>query len=282
MNPRVGAIAVETGKEEELAQDWRRFKEHGDPEARERLILAYANLVKYVAGRVAVALPPHVEMDDLISYGVFGLVDAIEKFDAARGVKFETYALSRVKGAIIDGLRATDWVPRSVRQKARELEQVIGRLEARLGRAATDEEVCAELGLTPSEYHLLLAEVRGAALCSLDELWTADPDDESTLAVGSMVQDRTAEDPSESVEEQEMHRLLAQALRELPERERLVLTLYYYEELTLKEIGQVLGVTESRVSQIHTQAILRLRGRIRPLVSQPSAASNLAAKEGEP
>lgn len=255
----------------EMEAVWRCFKESGDPAARESLILAYAALVKFVAGRVAIALPPHIDMDDLISYGIFGLVDAIEKFDFARGVKFETYALPRVKGAIIDGLRATDWAPRSVRHKARELEQAVGALEARLGRAATDHEVCSELGLSPADYHQLLVDVRAATLTSLDEFWVGDPDEEGNIPFLSMVRDETSEDPETVVEQQELHSLLASSLMAIPERERLVLTLYYYEGLTLKEIGQVLGVTESRISQIHTQAILRLRSRIRPLVGAPGA-----------
>lgn len=266
----MSGTTLESDRETEIAAYWADFKETGSAQARERLILHYVPLVRYVAGRVAIGLPANVDFDDLVSYGVFGLVDAVEKFDLNRGIKFETYAIARIRGAIIDGLRAVDWIPRSVRQKAKELEQAIAELEARLGRPASDREVSESLGLTVEQYHELLSEVKGIALASLDEMWTGESDDDGNGGVrfGEMIEDRASEDPSLAVESDEMRRLLADAIDRLPERERLVVALYYYEELTLREIGEVLGVSESRVSQIHTKALLRLRGKLSRL--QPS------------
>lgn len=241
---------------------WEEFKKTQNPDAREKLILAYAPLVKYVAGRVSIGLPPNIDFDDLVSYGMFGLVDAVEKFDLSRGVKFETYAINRIRGAIIDGLRAADWVPRSVRQKAKEMEKAIATLEARLGRPAEDEEIALALGISLADYHRLINELHSIALASLDEVWAKDSDDESGLRIGQMVENVASEDPMAEVAEKEVKRLLAEAIDALPERERLVISLYYYERLTLKEIGQALSVSESRVSQLHTRALLRLRGRL--------------------
>lgn len=240
---------------------WRAYKERGEEEARDRLILAYASLVKYVASRVAGGLPPSVDFDDLVSYGILGLLDALEKFDPGRGVKFETYALPRIRGSIIDGLRHVDWVPRSVRQRARQLEEVLASLENRLGRAARDEEVAEALGLSLDDYHRLLQEVHGVTLFSLDELWGGGGTGER-LALGQMIEDPAGGEPGEPVEQEEVRRILAEAVDALPERERLVIALYYYEGLTLKEIGQVLSVSESRVSQLHAKAVLRLRARL--------------------
>lgn len=258
------ALAAETeqatsARTPRLERLWKAYKEKGSAEARERLILEYAPLVKHVAGRLAVMLPPYVEFDDLVSYGIFGLVEAVERYDADRGVKFETYAATRIRGAIIDGLRAADWVPRSVRHKARELEKSLAVLEGQLGRAASDEEVAAALGISVAEYDRLVTELAGTSLVSLDEVWVADPEEETQLRLMETVSNTTSPSPEESVEEKEMARLLAEAVEALPERERLVVALYYREGLTLKEIGRVLDVTESRVCQIHTKAVLRLR-----------------------
>ena len=246
----------------ELERAWEEFKTTGSPEAREALILAYVPLVKYVAGRVSVGLPSNVDFDDLVSYGVFGLVDAVEKFDPDRGVKFETYAVARIRGAVIDGLRSIDWVPRSVRKKSKELEQTIGALEAKLGRPATDQEIAEALNITVEEYYELLSEVKGVSLASLDEVWSGDPEEDGKIPFGQMIENTRSEDPTARVEDVEVKRVLAEAIDHLPERERLVVALYYYEGLTLKEIGEVLNVSESRISQIHTKAILRLRGRL--------------------
>ncbi|MEW6523388.1 MAG: FliA/WhiG family RNA polymerase sigma factor [Bacillota bacterium] len=241
---------------------WQVFKHTQDSVSRETLILRYVPLVKYVAGRLAVSLPKHVEVDDLYSYGIFGLMDAIEKFDPARGVKFETYAMARIRGAILDGLRALDWVPASVRQKRKELEQAFALLEMRLGRAASDREVAEYLNLTPSQYDARVAEVGGAALLSLEEAWFGAEDGDGRVRTAETIADQNARDPVKELQDQETQRLLAEAIERLPERERTVVALYYYEGLTIREIGEVLGVTPSRVSQLHTKAILRLRGRL--------------------
>lgn len=255
MARQLPARAVDT------AEVWQSFKRSHDPELREQLILRYASLVKYVAGRIAVGLPRTVEFDDLLSWGVFGLIDAVEKFDPQREVKFETYAIARIRGAILDGLRATDWIPRSVRQKARKLEETIAALERRLGRAATDAEVAEALGVSVEEYHQLLTDVQATTVLSLEEAWSQQ-NEEDGLRVRETVADPTSNDPEEQLAQREMLDELVQALDRLPERERLVITLYYYEGLTLKEIGKVLGVSESRISQIHTKAVLRLRAHL--------------------
>lgn len=252
-----------------LAELWRRYKKTRSRQLREQLILEYAPLVKHVAGRMAVVLPPYVDFDDLVSYGIFGLVEAVERYDLERGVKFETYAATRIRGAILDGLRAADWVPRSVRQKEREVEQAMARLEGQLGRAATDEEVAAELGLSVQEYDRLVSELSGASMVSLDDVWVADPEEESQLRVVETLSDDTSQSPEARVDEQEMERILAEAVDRLPERERTVVALYYRDGLTLKEIGRVLGVTESRVCQIHGKAILRLRAYLREALGGP-------------
>lgn len=241
---------------------WKAFKRTGDRAAREALILRYAPLVKYVAGRLAVALPASVDFDDLVSYGTFGLIDAVEKFELSRGVKFETYALARIRGGIIDGLRLSDWVPRSVRQKARHFETVSQRLESSLGRAATDAELAAALELSAEEYQNLVSELACTTLTSLDEVWRGDEDGGDGVRMLDGLADENAEDPLASAEFSELKRALAAAVDQLPERERLVIALYYREGLTLKEIGRVLEVTEARVSQIHTKAVLRLRGKL--------------------
>jgi RNA polymerase sigma factor for flagellar operon FliA len=245
-----------------VAQLWREYKADGPPEVRERLILHYSPLVKFVAGRVAAGLPQSIEQSDLVSYGIFGLIDAIDKFDPGRGFKFETYAISRIKGAIIDELRSIDWVPRSVRAKARAVERAYSKLENELKRTPEDREVAAELGMTETELDTVLSQVSFTGLVALDELLAAGGSDRSgSSTVMDTIADR-AHDPVEAFELDEMKHLLADAINRMPDRERLVLTLYYYEGLTLAEIGGVLGVTESRVCQIHTKAILQLRGRL--------------------
>jgi RNA polymerase sigma factor for flagellar operon FliA len=245
-----------------VAALWDSYKSNNTPEARERLILHYSPLVKFVAGRVAAGLPQNVEQTDLVSYGIFGLIDAIDKFDPERGFKFETYAISRIKGAIIDELRSIDWVPRSVRAKARAIERAYSKLENELKRNPDDSEVAAELGVTKAELDHTLSQVSFTGLVALDELiGRGSGDNDSGSTVGDHVSDR-AYDPVEAFEVDEMKHLLADMINRMPDRERLVLTLYYYEALTLAEIGQVLGVTESRVCQIHTKAILQLRSRL--------------------
>jgi RNA polymerase sigma factor for flagellar operon FliA len=246
----------------DVAAVWAAFKETRDPQARDSLILNYSPLVKYVAGRLSSSLPQTVDTADLISYGIFGLIDAIEKYDPSRGIKFETYAIARIKGAIIDELRAMDWVPRSVRARAREIEAAYITLENRLKRVPEDAEVAAELGITVKELQDLFTKLSYTTVMSFEEMWVGSTDrEERTNAAGSIA-DEAAEDPVEIFESAELKQILASAIERLPEREKVVIALYYYEGLTLKEIGAVLGVTESRVSQLHTKAVLRLRARL--------------------
>lgn len=240
---------------------WTRYKVEQDSTARDELILNYSPLVKYVAGRLASSLPQTVDTADLISYGIFGLIDAIEKFDPERAIKFETYAISRIKGAIIDELRAMDWVPRSVRSRAREIEAAYVALENTLRRVPSDQEVADYMNVTIKEFQVLLAKLSYTSVVSFEELWVGGERDEGQNAIGS-IKDDTAEDPVAIFETGEIKEILAGAIDKLPERERTVVALYYYEGLTLKEIGQVLGVTESRVSQLHTKAVLRLRAKL--------------------
>ena len=239
---------------------WQAYLEMGSQDARQRLVEQYLRVVRYVAGRMAVGLPHYVEYNDLVSAGLLGLIQAIDNFDHQRGIKFETYAIPRIRGAILDELRSQDWFPRSLRRKAKQVELAYATLEVRLGRPATDEEIARELGIPVGELDGLLSEVSLATIMSLD----ADPngDDEQQSGMGDYLPDPRSDDVERSIAEQEMRELIAHRLAELPEKEQLVLVLYYYEELTLKEIGEILDVTESRVCQIHTKAILRLKGKI--------------------
>ncbi len=245
-----------------IAELWRTYKADGDPAVREKLILHYSPLVKYVAGRVGVGLPPNIEQADLVSYGIFGLIDAIEKFDIERSIKFETYAISRVRGAIIDELRAIDWIPRSVRYKAREVERAYAELEGRLHRTPTEAEVADHMGIRVGDLHHIFSQVSYVNVVALDELLSVGGEKGDSLTLGDTLEDKGAEDPVLAFEGEETKYLLARAINQLPEREKIVVTLYYYEGLTLAEIGQVLGVTESRICQMHTKAVLQLRGKI--------------------
>ena len=248
--------------ESAIAALWREYKATGEERLRERLILHYSPLVKYVAGRVGVGLPPNIEQADLVSYGIFGLIDAIQKFDLERAIKFETYAISRIKGAIIDELRSIDWIPRSVRYKAREVEKAYAALEARLHRTPTEAEVAAELGIALEDLHTIFSQVSFVNVVALDELLTAGGEKGDKMSLVDTLEDTKAEDPVQAFESEETKYLLAKAINTLPEREKIVVTLYYYEGLTLAEIGQVLGVTESRICQMHTKAVLQLRGKL--------------------
>ncbi|MGZ8624989.1 MAG: RNA polymerase sigma factor WhiG [Actinomycetota bacterium] len=243
---------------EELRALWEEFKSTGSAAARERLILHYAPLVKYVASRVATGLPASVEQADLVSYGMFGLMDALQKFEPARGNKFETYAIPRIKGAIIDELRAMDWVPRSVRFKAREIEKAYADLEAMLRRAPSEREVAERLGMSLGELHDVINQISFVSVLALDELLTVGTDRGEHVSLMDTLADRSV-DPTTGLEGQETRGLLAAAINSLSEREKIVVTLYYFEGLTLAEIGDILGVTESRVCQIHTKAVGQLR-----------------------
>jgi RNA polymerase sigma factor for flagellar operon FliA len=230
---------------------------------RDKLILEYAPLIKYIAQKIAARLPANIELDDLISSGVIGLMDAIDKYDSSRDNKFKTYAEFRIRGAILDELRAQDWVPRSVREKAKQLERCYSKIEQQKGRQATDEEVCAELGITQDEYHDMLNQVRSVSLLSYDDLSSFSKADKRMLHGYGDNAPSKSNNPFSEVNVAAVKRLIAEAINDLPEKQRLVLSLYYYEDLNLKEIGRVLDVTESRVSQLHTQAILRLKGKLR-------------------
>ncbi len=249
---------------------WSDYKISADPAVREQLILQYSPLVKYVAGRVAVGLPQNVEQSDLVSYGIFGLIDAIEKFDPARGYKFETYAIARIKGAILDELRSIDWVPRSVRAKARPSRQAYAKLEGQLHRTPTDEELAAELGThrRAAADHARPDLVRRSGRPRRDAVgrWRS----RRVAHPRSTPSPTRARVRSAAYEVEEMRHILAEAINRMPEREKIVLTLYYYEGLTLAEIGEVLGVTESRVCQIHTKAVLQLRSRILAAEREPA------------
>jgi len=249
---------VEEKTEEEL---WIQYRRDKDPKIRESFIKQYAPLVKYVAGKVAVGMPHNVEFDDLVGFGVFGLLDAIDKFDPEKNVKFKTYAVTRIRGAIFDELRSIDWVPRSVRQKTREVEDTIGTLEAQLGRTATDQEIARAMGMDEEEFLKTMQRISSTSILSLNDVWFSG-DENDKLSIGDSIESPSSLNPDVIVEKEEIRRVIVDAISELPEKEKKILVLYYYEDLTLKEIGQVLEVTESRVSQLHTKAILRLRSRL--------------------
>jgi RNA polymerase sigma factor for flagellar operon FliA len=243
-------------------QVWIDYKRAGDRGLRDHLIVRYAPLVKFVAGRVSAGLPHRIDQADLVSYGMFGLIDAIEKFDISRSIKFETYAITRIKGAIIDELRTIDWVPRSVRAKARAVEEAYADLHTSLGRAPTDAEVAAELQISDAQLQQIFAQISYTGLVALDEVLSgARVDNSENITLGDTLPDRSA-GPMAAFEVEEMRQILAGAIDRLGEREKIVLTLYYYENLTLAQIGQVLQVTESRVCQIHTKAVMQLRARL--------------------
>ncbi|HUU50532.1 MAG TPA: FliA/WhiG family RNA polymerase sigma factor [Nitrospinota bacterium] len=236
--------------------------EYKEPSVKEQLILKYAPMIKYIAQRIAARLPSHVDINDLISSGVIGLIDALEKFNPERDIQFKTYAEFRIKGAILDDLRSLDWIPRSVRQKINRLEKVYSNLEQKLGRAATDEEVAKSLSIGLEDLHQILNKARGVSLISKESLGRNLSEDERVNLIESLSGSRKM-DPSLLLKTKQIKEITAKAIDQLPEKERQVVSLYYYEELTMKEIGKVLDITESRVSQIHTRAMLRLRGKLK-------------------
>ncbi|MDR1899279.1 MAG: RNA polymerase sigma factor WhiG [Treponema sp.] len=249
---------LEQKTEEELWLEYRRTR---DPKIREAFIIQYAPLVKYVAGKVAMGMPANIEFDDLVGFGNFGLLDAIDKFDPDKNVKFKTYAVTRIRGAIFDELRIIDWVPRSVRQKSREFEEAIGSLEAQLGRTATDQEIASSMGLNGDEYQKILRNISCTTIISLSDVWFSS-DENDKISIGDGIESPESLNPDVLVEKDEIRRVIIDAINELPDKEKKILVLYYYEDLTLKEIGQVLEVTESRVSQLHTKAIHHLRSKL--------------------
>jgi RNA polymerase sigma factor for flagellar operon FliA len=239
----------------EVERWWQRWFASRDQGARDRLIEHYSPLVKFVAGRIGAGLPSSVDPGDLVSAGVFGLIDAVERFDPERGVKFETFAVPRIRGAVFDGLRSLDWVPRSVRSRAREVESAFSELEGKLGRAPTDEEISSHLKISGAEFQKWLSSIATTTVGPLDRALAAGAEPRSLIG-------DTPESPGSVVEESDLRRIVRQEVLRLPEREKLVMSFYYDEGLTLAEIGSVLGVTESRVSQIHTKAVLHLRSRL--------------------
>ncbi|MBW3562198.1 MAG: RNA polymerase sigma factor WhiG [Actinobacteria bacterium] len=246
----------------EVREQWERYRDGGEPGVREKLILQYAPLVKYVAGRVGVGLPSSIEHGDLVSYGMFGLIDAIERFDLEKGVKFETYAITRIRGAIIDELRSVDWVPRSVRSKARTIDKAMQHLEGKLKRTPTDEELAAEVGVSLTVLEDMLEKVSFTSVVALDEALNVGGEDGGRVALVDTLQDLTSVGPEENVDDVETKRLLVEAIERLSEREQKVIAFYYFEGLTLAQIGGILGVTESRICQIHTKAVLSLRSKM--------------------
>jgi RNA polymerase sigma factor for flagellar operon FliA len=238
---------------------WASYKATGDERAREGLILHYSPLVKFVAGRVGSGLPKNVDHSDLVSFGTFGLIDAVDKFEPERGFKFETYAVNRIKGAILDELRALDWVPRSVRSRAREIQRTMAELNHTLQRTPSEEEVAEAMEVPLGTLRDHLGEIANLGFVALDDL--LNPSERESGSMTEMIADKDAIDPSGSFEKEETRYMLADSINRLPDRERLVLTLYYYEGLTLAEIGGVLNVTESRICQIHTKAVMSLRNR---------------------
>jgi RNA polymerase sigma factor for flagellar operon FliA len=252
-----------------ITELWDDFKASGSLDLRNRLVLHYSPLVKYVAGRLSAGLPNSIEQADLVSYGMFGLIDAINKFEPARGNKFETYAMSRIRGSIIDELRTIDWVPRSLRAKARAVEKAYTKLEHELLRTPTDAEVAEELGTTEEELQDVFTQISFFGLVALEETVSVGADRTESVTLGDTIPD-SGLGPVGAFEVEETKQILAQALNRLPEREKIVLTLYYYEGLTLGEIGGILGVTESRICQIHTKAVIQLRSKLAEPQREPA------------
>ena len=260
------AMAILEQPQENLQEqpfDWTNIS----PTEKEEIILEHNSLVRYIVNRIAVRLPSHIDLDDLHSTGVIGLMDAIDKYDPSKNCKFKTYAEFRVKGAILDQLRSLDWVPRSVRQKGRKLEQAYGEIEQRLGRTASEEEVADSLGLEMDKFHTMMNQVRGTSLVNLEEVRGTNADGERTGSFSDIIEDPNAENPFDSLKQIETKNVISDTIGGLPEKERLVVSLYYYEDLNMKEIGGILGITESRVCQIHTKAMTRLRTKLKTNIS---------------
>jgi len=257
-NMKKNRPVIENPEEEQAV--WDEYKKTKSNELRNYIVTKYAPLAKYVAGKISVGMPASVEFQDLVQWGLIGLLDAVEKFELDKNVKFKTYAITRIRGAIYDELRNLDWVPRSVRQKARDIEDAIRITEANLGRSATDEEIAECLKISPEEFRKNLFKVSCTTVLSLNDVWGGDGDDKISLM--DSLEAPVSMNPDAVVEKEEVRKIVASAIQELPEKERTVLVLYYYEDLTQKEIGKVLEVTESRVCQLHTKAILRLRSKL--------------------
>ena len=238
---------------------WRRYSQDADVEVRGRLISAYVPLVQQIATQLGAGLPGHVDESELVSYGLVGLNTAIERFEPERGIRFESFAATRVRGAILDGLRALDWVPRSVRSRARTIEKARARLQHELGRRPNTRELAAGLGIDEAQLREHLLEIAGGSVHALDEPWASAESAGDAVSLLEVIPDPGAPDPQAVLDTGDIKVRLADMIAELPEREKLVVALYYYEGLILKEIGELIGVTESRVSQVHTAALARLK-----------------------
>lgn len=246
---------------DDIISSWRAYKKSpNNQQLREKLIIHYLHLVRYVVSRLPISLPTSIAQEDLVSYGTLGLMEAVERFDIDRGLKFETYAVTRIRGSIIDQLRFQDWIPRGVRKRSRDLSEAMVRMEESLGRQPTDDELAAELGVTKNKLQVMLAESNNLVL-SLDDTF-GDDSGGSSLSMIDTVEDKNSPDPQGEYEAGELRHRLAEAISSLPEREKLLIALYYHENMTLKEIGEIICVSESRVCQLHAQAILRLRQRL--------------------
>jgi len=267
----------------ETASLWMQYRADQSKSARDELIERHIHLAKYVVDRLNIRTSASVAYDDLVSQAIVGLMDAVERYDPARGVKFETYAYCRIRGAVMDMLREMDWVPRSVRAKEADLREICSQLEASLGRPPTDDEVAEQLGLTAAEFADLIQDVGQWAMVSFEDTLTACAGEEE-LALSEVIEDEQAISPQSYAEQQDQRRILAGAIEELPEKERTVISLYYRDGLTLKEIGKVLGVTESRVCQVHTKAVLRLQGKLQGELAlsgpSPTSGSPLKSRTG--
>jgi len=241
---------------------WTEYKQNGSKVAKDKLLAEYAGLVKYIADRVGYSLPRSVDRQDLVSCGIMGLIKAVETFEPAKDIKFETFASHKIRGAILDELRSLDWVPRSVRQKSKTIQKAYSELEEKLGRTPYDDEVCVHLGVNGDEFEKMLADSAPATVLSLDETFGRDDGDSRDMSIIETIEDTNADNPLQKLGYDEVKRILKEAIMTLPEKEKLVIALYHFEELTLKEIGVVLDITESRVSQIHSKVMLKLRSKL--------------------
>jgi RNA polymerase sigma factor for flagellar operon FliA len=266
--PNMATKMGETQEMEMLLHEAKTEDHEMTPDLKEQIVLEHAPLIRYIVNRIAVRLPSHIDLDDLHNTGVIGLMDAIDKYDPGKNCKFKTYAEFRIKGAILDQLRSLDWVPRSVRQKGRKLEKAYGEVEQRLGRSANEDEVADSLGLELDKFHTLINQVRGISLVNLEEIRGTNSDGDRAGTFADIIEDVHSENPFASLKLMETKHVISDTIGSLPEKERLVISLYYYEDLNMKEIGNILGITESRVCQIHTKAVMRLRSKLKGMVDR--------------
>lgn len=259
----------ENRSEEDL---WIEYKKNGNEKIREHFVIKYAPLVKHIAGKISYKIKGAVEFDDLLGYGTIGLLDAIEKYDPYKKIKFNTYATTRIMGSIYDELRNMDWIPRTIRQKTKLLENTIHKLEDELGRVPTDAEIAQKLEISENDLQKWYSEANGTTILSLFDMYSKPNKDSEPIEFVNTIESPEIKNPEKIMEKTEITTILSKAIKELPEKEKKVLILYYYEELTLKEIGEVLEITESRVSQLHTKAIMRLRGKVARYIDSSAIA----------